>query len=75
MTTKLISIAICAVILGSAFALLIREQLHKLRCQRCVKPYAIFWRAEMRVCRECRNALDALTAARAAWYKAKRLNA
>lgn len=75
MTQKLIAIAIAAAILGTALGLMVRDYLHKLRCQRCARPYGIFTRNDMEVCRRCKTALDALATARAAWFKAKRLNA
>lgn len=74
MTIKLIAILVAALVLGSAFALLVRDYLYACRCQRCAKPYGIFTRSGMEVCRECKNALDALAIARAAWFKARRLN-
>lgn len=74
MTTKLIAIIACALIFAIAFALMVRDYLHQCRCQRCARPYAIFIRGDMEVCRTCKIALDALDVARAAWFKAKRLN-
>jgi ribosomal protein S14 len=75
MTQKLIAIAIAAAILGAAVTIMVRDYLHKLRCQRCARPYGIFTRNGMEVCRRCKTALDALAVARAAWFKARRLNA
>lgn len=73
MTQKLIAIAIAAAILGTALGLMVRDYLHKLRCQRCARPYGIFTRNSMEICRRCKNVVDAQYAARRASMKAKRL--
>lgn len=75
MTSKIIAIVSVTLVLATAFALLVKDYLHACRCERCARPYAIFTRSGMEVCRTCKNALDALAAARTAWFKAKRLNA
>lgn len=75
MRTTVVAIVSCSLLFAIAFAFVVRDYLHQCRCQRCARPYAVFIRRDMEVCRTCKLALDALDAARAAWFKARRLNA
>jgi hypothetical protein len=56
MTTRLVAIAISAIILGSS----VRTRRERLSAPvplsaLCVRPYAIFTRSDMEVCRTCKN--------------------
>lgn len=72
MTEKIVVMIGSALVLGTAGVAVLQDQLYRLRCERCVKPYAIFTRNGMGVCRGCKNAIDTLDSARATWFKRKR---